>query len=241
MAETPFSPESGAGGGDPVPEDGNQGCPIQLQPSSEGSPEPLPEAAGTHEAVAVEDNSAQPAPSDSVAAPEPSAATVEPSAAAPGFGLPAAASTPMQPPADPGSSAPVAAAEPEQAVPPPGVAATITVPPLEGGEANGGGEWELLVERFTTWWNSGELNRQWQRIRGPLKGVAILVVVLLAVQVYATIVRTVDGIPLVSGLLELTGLIAVLQFSATRLLRSSDREEVFSQLQRRWLEFRGRN
>jgi hypothetical protein len=120
------------------------------------------------------------------------------------------------------------------------VAATITVPPLENGES-GGGEWELLVERFTTWWNSGELNRQWQRIRGPLKGVAILVAVLLALQLYATVVRTVDGIPLVSGLLELTGLIAVLQFSATRLVRSSDRREVLAQLERRWLDFRGRN
>ena len=99
----------------------------------------------------------------------------------------------------------------------------------------------MLVERFSTWWNSGELNRQWQRIRGPLKGVAILVVVLLALQVYATVVRTIDGIPLVSGLLELAGLIAVLQFSATRLLRSSDRQQVAAQLLRRWQDFRGRN
>ena len=112
------------------------------------------------------------------------------------------------------------------------------MPPLPEGESSGGGgEWDLLVERFTTWWNSGELNRQWQRIRGPLKGVAIVVLVLL----YATVVGVVDGIPLVSGLLELTGLIAVLQFSTTRLLRSSDRQEVFTQLQRRWDDFRGRH
>jgi hypothetical protein len=121
------------------------------------------------------------------------------------------------------------------------VAATITVPPLEDPGTGGGGEWELLVERFNTWWNSGELNRQWQRIRGPLKGVAIVLAVLVALQVYATVVRTIDGIPLVSGLLELTGLIVVLQFGATRLLRSSDRQEVIAQLQKRWLDFRGRN
>jgi len=140
------------------------------------------------------------------------------------------------------AAAAASAAEPEPAAErPPGVAATIAVPPLEQGDNGGGGEWELLVERFTTWWNSGELNRQWQRIRGPLKGVAILVAVLLALQLYATVVRTVDAIPVVSGLLELTGLITVLQFSLTRLLRSSDREEVFAQVRRRWQEFRGRD
>ena len=150
--------------------------------------------------------------------------------------VPSAATSPSQPVAAEHPPAPA-----EEPAPPPGVAATITVPPLEEGESSGGGEWELLVERFTTWWNSGELNRQWQRIRGPLKGVAILVAVLLALQVYATVVRTIGGIPLVSGLLELTGLIVVLQFSATRLLRSSDRQEVLTQLQRRWLDFRGRD
>jgi hypothetical protein len=121
------------------------------------------------------------------------------------------------------------------------VAATIAVPPLEEEASGEGGEWEMLVERFNTWWESGEVGRQWQRIRGPLKGVAIVVAVLLALRVYATVVSTIDAIPLISGLLELTGLIVVLHFSVTRLLRTSDRREVLSQWQRRWLDFRGRD
>lgn len=236
MAETPFSPESGATSGGTAPADGNLGSPVQ--PPAGLSPEPVPAPQEASETPApVEAVSVDPLPSapEPVAAPEAPAAPPEPAAAAPAFSAALAQTVPSEV-AD--------AAEPTPAPPseqPAGVAATITVPPLEDAGTGGGGEWELLVERFTTWWNSGELNRQWQRIRGPLKGVAIVLAVLLALQVYATVVRTIDGIPLVSGLLELTGLIVVLQFGATRLLRSSDRQEVIAQLQKRWLDFRGRN
>ena len=226
MAETPFSPESGAASGGTAPEDGTQGSPVQ--PAADTSPEAAP---------AVVNDAAEPVASVSaepVAPSEPAGAPGEQAAVPPALIATSAETIPPEP------VAPISAPA-EPSAPPPGVAATITVPPLEGGESGGGGEWELLVERFTTWWNSGELSRQWQRIRGPLKGVAVLVAVLLALQLYATVVRTIDGIPLVSGLLELTGLIAVLQFSATRLLRSSDRREALSQLQRRWLDFRGRS
>lgn len=226
MSETPISPESGAASGGTAPEDGNPGS--LLQPPAGDSPEPEPLAAETPAADAA-----------AAVVPKEPAPLPESAVADDGSTAPAAAAAPLEPSVAPAApSSPPAAAEP--AVQPPGVAATIAVPPLEETEG-GGGEWELLVERFTTWWNSGELNRQWQRIRGPLKGVAILVAVLLALQVYATVVSTVDAIPVVSGLLELTGLIAVLQFSATRLLRSSDRQEVLAQLQRRWLDFRGRS
>lgn len=220
MAETPIPPESGVANGGTAPEDGNPGGPVQ--PPLPATPEPMSAPAESSESAAVEVSAVEPVPA------EPAAAAVPP--------------TPVASLSEASSEPAVSAEAPrEQPGPPPGVAATITVPPLEEGESGGGGEWEMLVERFSTWWNSGELNRQWQRIRGPLKGVAILVVVLVALQVYATVVRTIDGIPLVSGLLELTGLIAVLQFSATRLLRSSDRQQVTAQLQRRWQEFRGRD
>lgn len=234
MAETPFSPESGATSGGTAPEDGIAGTPVEAGAAAGSEPVPAtPEPSET--AAVVEAVSGEPAAAEPVSAPdpEPSAAPVEAPRVEPSVNQAPVPPTPPEPAAAP---APV-----EPPGPPPGVAATITVPPLDAGESGGGGEWELLVERFTTWWNSGELNRQWQRIRGPLKGVAILLAVLLALQVYATVVRTIDAIPLISGLLELTGLIAVLQFSATRLLRSSDRQEVFAQLQRRWLDFRGRN
>ena len=231
MAETPFSPESGAASGGTAPEDGTQGSPTQ--PAADTSPEAA-SAAMNDAAVPVDSVSAEPVPPEPAAPSEPAGAPAEETAVSPAL----IATSAETPPSEPVAPIPAPA---EPSAPPPGVAATITVPPLEGSESGGGGEWELLVERFTTWWHSGELNRQWQRIQGPLKGVAVLVAVLLALQLYATVVGTIDGIPLVSGLLELTGLIAVLQFSATRLLRSSDRREALSQLQRRWLDFRGRS
>jgi len=225
MAETPFSPESGAGSGGTSPEDGTQ-VSSALTPDAV-SQEP---AAATSGEPSVAEPSLDAAPPAFEPAPLPSAESVA--------AVPAQASVVGEPAAESAPPVPAPAAA-EPAAQPPGVAATIAVPPLEESQSEGG-EWELLVERVSAWWNSGELNRQWQRIRGPLKGVAILVAVLLALQLYATVVRTVDGIPLVSGLLELTGLIAVLQFSVRRLLRSSDRQEVLAQLQRRWLDFRGR-
>jgi hypothetical protein len=122
----------------------------------------------------------------------------------------------------------------------PSIAATLEVPPLERVSAQGeGGEWELLVEKVNAWFASGELQSRWQKIRGPLKGVAILIAMLLALRVYATVVGSIDGIPLVSGLLELTGLIALMRFALTKLVRRSEREQVFAVWKRRWEDFRG--
>lgn len=173
------------------------------------------------------------------APPDPAPETISPSEPADpsaASGDPFATAAEISQPGVPAEAAPAAApVEPE------GVAATISVPPLDEDAADQGGEWELLLNRVTTWWTSGELGLQWQRIRGPLKGVAILLAVIVALRVYATVIATIDAIPLVSGLLELTGLIAMLHFTATRLLRTRDREEVLSQWRGRWLDFRGRD
>ncbi|MEB3271090.1 MAG: CAAD domain-containing protein [Synechococcus sp.] len=144
---------------------------------------------------------------------------------------------PALPPAAP--ALPSAAAAEPPGVEPPGVVATLAVPPLEdGGE---GGEWQLLLGRLQAWLGSGELNRQWQRFRGPLKGLAILLLLVLLLRLYITAVTTIEAIPLLSGLLELTGLIAALRFSATRLVRSGDRRQLAEQLQQRWRAFSGRS
>ncbi|MBW4530809.1 MAG: hypothetical protein KME02_09000 [Aphanothece saxicola GSE-SYN-MK-01-06B] len=137
-------------------------------------------------------------------------------------------------------SEPMAAAVSE---PEPGIVATFEVPPLEGSPdpaADGGGEFELLLQKIKDWLGSGELQAQWQRFRGPLKGLAILIGVVLLLRVYASLIGTLDSLPLVGGLLELVGLIAVTRFTVTRMVRKSDREQVFADWSRRWNEFRGR-
>jgi hypothetical protein len=143
---------------------------------------------------------------------------------------------------DPEPVAPEPFIEPVSA-PEAGIAAIIEVPPLEGStdpSGDGGGEFELLLQKIRDWLGSGELQAQWQRLRGPLKGLAILIGAVLLLRVYASLIGTLDSLPLVGGLLELVGLIAVSRFTLTRLVRKSDREQVFADWSRRWNDFRGR-
>jgi hypothetical protein len=149
------------------------------------------------------------------------------------------ASTPPTAPAEP-----VGAPEPETpAGAQPGITASLEIPAREGSSEDsgeGGGEFDLLLQKIRDWFNSGELQAQWQRLRGPLRGLAILIGVVLLLRVYASLVGTLDSLPLVGGLLELVGLIALTRFSFTRLVRKSDREQVFAEWRRRWNDFRGR-
>ena len=103
-----------------------------------------------------------------------------------------------------------------------------------------GGEWDLLVEKVRTWISSGQLQEQWQAARTPLSLLAGLIAVLLVLRVYSAVLGVLDSIPLLPGLLELAGLVAVVQFSLTRLVRSNDRREVIEGLKQRWQSFRGR-
>lgn len=225
MAETPFSPAS-----EPA-SDGEAPGPEPQLPSPLTTAEGDPAAAASSPAHEPDTT----AGTDS-AAPEPDADVTATAAATSPAG---AEIEPLSPPPAAAAPPPEAAAEPPGVVAePPGVVATLAVPPLEdGGE---GGEWQLLVGRLQAWLGSGELNRQWQRFRGPLKGLVILLLLVLLLRVYVTAVTTIEAIPLLSGLLELTGLIAALRFSATRLVRSGDRRQLAEQLQQRWRAFSGR-
>jgi hypothetical protein len=126
----------------------------------------------------------------------------------------------------------------------PSVAATLEVPPLAG-EAGasaeaGGGEFEMLLAKVREWIGSGEPQAFLRSIAGPLKALAYLIGALLLLRVYGTVVRTIDGIPLIGGLLELAGLIAVVRYALLNLLRSEDRQKALGDWKRRWSEFRGR-
>jgi len=146
--------------------------------------------------------------------------------------------------ARPEPPAPVVAAAAAAAAPPdePSIAASLEVPPLPAGAAGGesGGEWELLTAKVRQWIGEGEPQKLLNRIGGPLKAVAYLLGALLVLRVYRSVVGTIDGIPLVSGLLELVGLIALVRFCLLRLVRRSEREEVLGNLQKRWDDFRGK-
>ncbi len=212
MAETPFSPEPPSSPEDPSSPEAQENGPSPQPWATEPAVTPEPEH------VTPEPFGVSPEPE-----PEPILAGFEPLAEADSE-IPAPVPTPVS--------------EPE-----PGITATLEVPPLEGSAetgGEGGGEFDLLLQKIKDWLGSGELQAQWQRFRGPLKGLAILIGVVLLLRVYASLIGTLDSLPLVGGLLELVGLIAALRFTATRLVRKSDRDQVFTDWSRRWNDFRGR-
>jgi len=193
-----------------------------------------PMAVSTEEAIARPDAgtiavSPTPAP-----APSPEAAVVAASAAP---AEPVAEAAPA--PTEPGPE-PEAEPEPEPA-PTPTIATTLEIPAVPGAATSEGGEFDLLIAKLRTWFAEADIAGHWQKLRGPLKGFALVLVAVLALRLYARVIGTLDGIPIVSGLLELTGLVYLLWFSSTRLLRTSERERVLADWKERWQSFSGRS
>ena len=137
---------------------------------------------------------------------------------------------------------PVPAAEPVNAWTPQ-VASTTDVPAsptaVAASNEGEGGEWELLVEKVQQWIGSGQLQQQWQTARTPITLVAGLIGLLLALRIYGALLGVVESLPLLPGLLELVGVISVVRFSLTRLVKSDDRHQVIDGLKQRWSSFRG--
>lgn len=189
------------------------------------------------------DNEQQPEVLELGAETAPTAATA--ADPAPTAAAPAEAPAPEPEPAAPEPpSAPVAEVPAPVVIDTPTVASTIEVPakaPVNPISAEEGGEWDLLVQKLRNWIASGQLQQQWQAARTPLSLLAGLIAVLLVLRVYSAVLGVLDSIPLLSGLLELAGLVAVIQFSLTRLVRSEDRREVIGGLKQRWKSFRGRS
>ena len=210
---------------EPKPDTEQQLEPVVL--SAEATP--VPEAVEETAAVSSEEPTAEapalePPATEAEAMPVEATATAEPAQTEP---------TPEPEPAPP---APVDI---------PTVASTLEVPASPEVAASAadqdGGEWELLVEKLRTWIASGQLQEQWQAARTPLSLLAGLIAVLLVLRVYSALLGVLESIPLLPGLLELAGLVAVAQFSLTRLVRSNDRREVIEGVKQRWQSFRGRS
>ena len=239
----------------PTPEDDQQPA-ASAEVSAEASDQVTPPAveatiAATEPALAVDPTAATSTDvTDDTESAETVPVAVEPVTAPPEpEAAPVIESTPSEPIAP--VEQPVASVEPAAPVaeapsitPPvidsPSIASTIEVPASAPAEASGeGGEWELLVEKLTTWVRSGELRQQWQAARTPLSLLAGLIALLLVLRIYSALLAVIEGLPLLPGLLELVGVIAVVRFSLTRLVRSDERQQLIQGLQQRWKSFRG--
>ena len=122
-----------------------------------------------------------------------------------------------------------------------GIASTVSVPPLEPGEAGEGGEWDLLVGKLRAWFDGAELQARWEALGGPLRAVGLLLAALVLLRLYSALLGTLGELPLLPRLLQLVGLVAVLRFALTRLVRSQERERILGAWRERWADFRGRD
>ncbi len=227
-----------------------------LPPGAPGSPDPASSAGTpTEPAAEVLETTEAPDPSAAAGPGASPAATTDDEPAVEGWsGTPMAVSTeeaiarpdagtiavsPTPAPTEPGPE-PEPEPEPEPA-PTPTIATTLEIPAVPGAATSEGGEFDLLIAKLRTWFAAADIAGHWQKLRGPLKGFALVLVAVLALRLYARVIGTLDGIPIVSGLLELTGLVYLLWFSSTRLLRTSERERVLADWKERWQSFSGRS
>jgi hypothetical protein len=212
------------------------------------TPDPTPAGETTVSATVVA-SSLGAVPADGPAAAKAPDATSTAAAEPIGSVLEPGAINPAADAAPSGPSAPAVATPAEQSAPEPveastpaGVASTLSVPPLEG-EARSegeGGEFDLLISRVSAWLQEQNLPARWETLQGPLRAVALLLLALLLLRLYGALIDTLNSLPLVPRLLQLVGVIVLVKFSLTNLVRTSDRERLISSWTQRWTTFRGK-
>jgi hypothetical protein len=121
----------------------------------------------------------------------------------------------------------------------PTITASVTIPAQENAESEGG-EWNLLLEKLRGLIDGDQLKVLWIQLRLPIRLITALILLVVGVQIYSGLIRTINSVPVGSGLLELIGLIWLVRFSLTNLIRRSDRAEVISSLRARWDKVIGR-
>ena len=126
-----------------------------------------------------------------------------------------------------------------EATPDPVIASTIAIPAQNSSDETGG-EWDLLVAKLKDWLNSNDIPALWSKAQLPLRVIGALIVLTLVLRVYSGILSTIDSLPLAPGLLELTGLIWIVNFGLRNLVRNGDRQRVFEGIRTSWSRVTGR-
>ena len=124
-------------------------------------------------------------------------------------------------------------------VPDPVIASTVTIPAQEN-STDGGGEWDLLVEKIKAWINSNALGSLWTQAQLPLRVIGGVILFVIVSTVYSGILGTINKVPLAPGLLELFGVIWLVNYASSNLVRSSDRKRVIDAFGSTWNKIVGR-
>ena len=124
--------------------------------------------------------------------------------------------------------------------PDPVIASTVSIPAQESADGDGG-EWELLVGKVKDWLEQNDLAELWTKAQLPLRLVGGLIVFSLVATVYSGVLSTINSIPLVPGLLELAGVIWLVNFAMRNLIRNSDRDKFIASARSTWTRVTGRS
>ena len=120
------------------------------------------------------------------------------------------------------------------------IASTVSVPADPGASDSDGGEWHLLMEKLNAWLADAKLMELWQQSQRPLKLVGGALGLLLVLQLTSAVLGTLDAIPMLPRLLQLTGLIYLVLFSSRRLVRSDERRSLIEGVKTAWSSFTGK-
>jgi hypothetical protein len=221
----------------------NPGSPDPIEAAEAQDPSPMTPAAEPE----VVEAALEPADVREVEAPSPSVEPEPDAWTAPVAEEPTTVAETVAPEPEPQPSepAPAPAFSPTFAPPvaTPSIAATLEAPPRAAGsggsEGEEGGEWDLLMAKVQAFLAGGSLRAWWDRLGGPLRGAGLLIGLVLVLRLYDALLDTLGDLPLVPGLLQLAGLIALVRFALTRLVRTDDRQAVLNDWKRRWQRFRG--
>ena len=120
------------------------------------------------------------------------------------------------------------------------IASTVSIPAQEDADHDGG-EWDLLVGKVKAWLEQNDLSELWSKAQLPLRVIGGLIVFTLVAKVYSGVLNTIDSLPLVPGLLELAGLIWLVNFALRNLIRNSDRDQFLASARSSWSRVTGRS
>ena len=120
------------------------------------------------------------------------------------------------------------------------IASTVSIPARETSDQDGG-EWDLLVGKVKAWLEQNDLGELWDKAQLPLRVVGGLIVFILLAKVYSGVLNTIESLPLVPGLLELAGLIWLVNFALRNLIRNSDRDQFIASARSTWSRVTGRS
>ena len=120
------------------------------------------------------------------------------------------------------------------------IASTVSVPADPSASDGEGGEWHLLIEKLNAWLADAKLMELWQQSQRPLKLLGGALGLLLVLQLTGAVLGTLDAIPMLPRLLQLTGLIYLILFASRRLVRSDERRSLIEGVQSAWSSFTGK-